>query len=145
MCRYYSTRRARVKQNNGPVSIKKMVSKERLCFGSIYKIEPALRYVPPPLPKAPTFGDGRGAGAGEICNVRPLDFFRQYAKSPLYPPLLKGDFIIPLFVKEGLGEIFKGLKILISWQHPPHPNPPPPGGRGLIGAYAITALFYIYI
>jgi hypothetical protein len=25
---------------------------------------------------------------------------------PLYPPLLKRDFIIPLFGKEGLGEIF---------------------------------------
>ena len=28
---------------------------------------------------------------------------------PLYPPLLKGDFIIPLFDKEGLGEIFIAL------------------------------------
>jgi hypothetical protein len=74
-----------------------------------------------------------------------FEFLLAICQIPLYPPLLKGDFIIPLFVKEGLGEIFKGLNIGISWQHPPHPNPPPPGGRGLISAYLITALFYIFI
>ena len=36
-------------------------------------------------------------------------FLLAICQIPLYPPLLKGDFIIPLFDKEGLGEIFKGL------------------------------------
>jgi hypothetical protein len=34
------------------------------------------------------------------------EFTSVYMKIPLNPPLLKGDFIIPLFGKEGLGEIF---------------------------------------
>ena len=31
------------------------------------------------------------------------------------------------------------FNMLISWQPPPHPNPPPPGGRGFIGTFAITS------
>jgi hypothetical protein len=33
--------------------------------------------------------------------------------------------------------------MLISWKPPPHPNPPPPGGRGFIGTFAITSIFNV--
>jgi hypothetical protein len=31
--------------------------------------------------------------------------------------------------------------MLMSWQPLPHPNPPPPEGRGLIGTFAITSIY----
>ena len=74
-----------------------------------------------------------------------FEFLLAICQIPLTPPLLKGEFIIPLFVKEGLGEIFKGRNVRISWQHPLRPNPPPPGGRGLIGTYAIIPLYLIFL
>jgi len=47
---------------------------------------------------------------------------------PLYPPLPKGDFMIPLFGKEGLGEIF-----IVPCDRVPsqafHRKTPRPGGR----------------
>jgi len=33
--------------------------------------------------------------------------------------------------------------MLISWKPSPHPNSPPPGGRGFIGTFAITSIFNV--
>jgi hypothetical protein len=47
-----------------------------------------------------------------------FEFLLAMCQIPLYPPLLKGDFIVPLFDKEWLGEIFRSrypfLSIVIS-------------------------------
>ena len=61
-----------------------------------------------------------GLGSSVFGNIHgeTFEFLLAICQIPLYPPLLKGDFIIPLFVKEGLGEIFKGLTDSIGYLCP---------------------------